>query len=200
MQLPLVNPGSLAPTISDENLFRHLKLYENYRDELSKLLSTHQNKEPIERLFANPYLDISFKKSFLKNGGGYYNHTLFFENLTKNTTLPDSNLQNAINNAFGSLENLKIELKSKAMSIFGSGWCFLALDIYHNLVIINYPLHQNPLTDGLIPLLAIDVWEHSYYCQYINRGQYLNALLNIIDWKVVSNRYHNYDPSLFYES
>lgn len=196
MQSSLINSWSLAHTFIDEKLLLKLQAYDN--NELLELTKENQNKELIKKPLINS-LDQLFNIGLQKKRGGCYNHTLFFENLAQNITLPDSNLQKAINNAFGSLENLKIELKRKAMSILGSGWCFLALDIYHNLVIVNYSLHQNELKDDLYPLLAIDVWEDNYY-HYINRGQYLNALLNIIDWKIVSNHYNNYISTLFHKS
>lgn len=192
MQSPLINFWSAAPTFINEKGLYQIKANEDYQEELTKSLKG--------KSFAKYHLNLLFNKSPQKKGEGYYTQTLFFENITQNITLPDNNLQRAINNAFGSLENLKIELKRKAMSIFESGWCFLAIDIYHNLVIVNYSLHQNELIDGIIPILAIDVWEENNYNQYINRGQYLNTLLNIIDWKTVSNHYNNYISCLFYKS
>ncbi|WP_111307646.1 superoxide dismutase [Confluentibacter sediminis] len=129
------------------------------------------------------------------NAGGHYNHQLFWKVLTPNTaTKPSKKLERAINETFTDLEALKVELSKAGSTQFGSGWAWLYVNQNGKLSICSTANQNNPLMDDAehkgIPILGIDVWEHAYYLKYQNqRGNYLNAIWNIINWDEVSERY-----------
>ncbi|MDA3820874.1 MAG: Fe-Mn family superoxide dismutase [Candidatus Delongbacteria bacterium] len=114
--------------------------------------------------------------------------------MTPDETEPSSELKAAIEKSFGSMDNFYDEFKTAATSQFGSGWAWLIMDSSDKLLITNTPNQDNPLMGTSkqqgYPLLAIDVWEHAYYLQYKNeRGSYIDAFMNVIDWDEVSRRY-----------
>jgi superoxide dismutase, Fe-Mn family len=127
------------------------------------------------------------------NGGGYYNHNLYWEVMTPGgSTKPDGELLDAINESFGSLENFREAFVQAALTRFGSGWAWLVLQ-NNNLVVSSTPNQDNPLMDVAEvqgkPILGIDVWEHAYYLHYQNRRpDYVNAFWNIINWDEVARR------------
>ncbi|MBU2652378.1 MAG: superoxide dismutase [Bacteroidetes bacterium] len=129
------------------------------------------------------------------NGGGHYNHQLFWAILTpEKNTQPSTELNNAITSAFGNMDELKAKLNKEAASRFGSGWAWLYVNENGGLAVCSTPNQDNPLMDVSsckgIPILGIDVWEHAYYLNYQNkRGDYLNAIWSLINWKEVSRNY-----------
>ncbi|HBK82565.1 MAG TPA: superoxide dismutase, partial [Flavobacterium sp.] len=131
------------------------------------------------------------------NAGAYYNHNLFFETLTKEKkTKPSHIFLAAIETQFGSLDALKNEISNQANHLVGSGWVWIVLDSNKQLQVITTQNHDNPLlTDATvkgIPIFVIDLWEHAYYLKYNNsKKNYLENILNIIDWGMVSKRYEN---------
>jgi Fe-Mn family superoxide dismutase len=130
------------------------------------------------------------------NGGGHYNHTLFWESLSpKGGGAPGGALAAAINATFGSFDKFKEAFNSEAKSRFGSGWAWLSVDKRGKLFISSTPNQDNPLMGRLVkqtgtPLLGLDVWEHAYYLKYQNRRpDYITAFWNVIDWNKVAERY-----------
>lgn len=131
------------------------------------------------------------------NGGGYYNHALFWEILSPNGGgQPRGGLAEAINKAFGSFDDFRGAFSKAAASRFGSGWAWLCVHAGGEVEICSTPNQDNPLmntsTRGCSghPILGLDVWEHAYYLKYQNnRGNYIAAFFNAIDWKEVSERY-----------
>ena len=128
------------------------------------------------------------------NGGGYFNHNLFFEHLSKNAAdKPSGELEGKINSTFGSLDNLKEQLTKLATGQFGSGWAWLSTDIDGNLSVSSSPNQDNPILESegkLFPILAIDVWEHAYYLKYKNlRADYVKAFFEVLDWNKVGENY-----------
>lgn len=127
------------------------------------------------------------------NGGGHYNHTLFWKLLKVNSgASPTGELFTALNSTFGSLEKFKELLTNAAMTRFGSGWAWLVKS-GNELKITSTPNQDNPLMDTAevkgIPLLGVDVWEHAYYLKYQNRrNEYLAAFWNVVNWEEVSRR------------
>jgi Fe-Mn family superoxide dismutase len=129
------------------------------------------------------------------NGGGHFNHTMFWESMSpKGGGLPSGDLSDAMNSAFGSFDSFK-ELFSKAAATrFGSGWAWLCKGADDKLFISSTPNQDNPLMTNLVkelgtPLLGIDVWEHAYYLNYQNRrGDYIANFFNLIDWNAVAAR------------
>jgi len=135
-----------------------------------------------------------YDESIRNNGGGYYNHSLFWKNLSSNGGKPSNNLLKAINASFGSLDNFKLAFYKEAKTQFGSGWAWLIMDNTNNLIVCNTANQNNPLMQDEhlqgIPLIAFDVWEHAYYLKYQNkRSEYINAFWNIVNWNEVNKRY-----------
>ena len=124
-------------------------------------------------------------------GGGHINHTLFWENLTPNSTSPKGALESAIKESFGDVEKMKAELSVKSIAVQGSGWGWLGYNTTTGRLEVATCANQDPLhaTTGLVPLLGIDVWEHAYYVDYRNvRPKYVEAIWNVINWDVVEAR------------
>lgn len=137
-----------------------------------------------------------FPKSVRDNGGGYYNHTLFWEILSPEPSEPSDELNQMITKFFGSKEDLIDRMSKQTASQFGSGWGWLILTPRGELKIVTTANQDNPLMDVVpeedrgTPLLGIDVWEHAYYLRYQNaRTKYLSNIWNIINWDQVSKNY-----------
>jgi superoxide dismutase, Fe-Mn family len=131
------------------------------------------------------------------NGGGHFNHDLFWNILSPNGGgSPSSTLAAAIDEAWGSLDNFKAEFKKAAIGRFGSGWAWLCVDENEKLFITSTPNQDNPLMDVAdkkgIPVLGLDVWEHAYYLKFQNkRPDYIDSFWNIVDWEAVQKRFSN---------
>lgn len=128
------------------------------------------------------------------NGGGAYNHGLFWTVLTPNKTTPKGKLLEAINSAFGSVDKLKEDLDKAATTQFGSGWGWLIVKSDGKLAVCSTPNQDNPLMDVAsvkgTPIFGVDVWEHAYYLKYQNkRPDYLNNVWEIINWDEVAKRF-----------
>lgn len=125
------------------------------------------------------------------NGGGYYNHKLFWTSMSpEGGGAPSGALAEAIDTTFGDFETFKGTFAKAAATRFGSGWGWLSKKADGSLVVTSTPNQDNPLSEGLTPILGVDVWEHAYYLNYQNRrGDYLSAFWNIVNWDEVSNRF-----------
>lgn len=136
----------------------------------------------------------SLSVKFRNNGGGHYNHELFWKSMqAPGGQLQEGPLQQALNSTFGSYENFKNKLSEAAMTRFGSGWAWLYADAQKKLQIGSTPNQDNPLMDVSpikgTPLLGLDVWEHAYYLKYQNRrAEYVSNWFNLINWKAVEAR------------
>ena len=124
------------------------------------------------------------------NGGGHYNHALFWESMGPGKGgEPGGALREAIDGAFGSFDELKAKLKDAGVNQFGSGWAWLVHD-GGGLQVVSTPNQDNPISEGLTPLVGVDVWEHAYYLKYQNRRpDYIEAWWNVVDWDKVTERY-----------
>ena len=129
----------------------------------------------------------------LNNAGQTLNHNLYFLQFSpQGGGEPTGELKSAINQRWGSVDNLKKAMEEAARTLFGSGWVWLAADVAGNLYILQEPNALNPVRHELQPLLGFDVWEHAYYLDYENRrGDHIHALWQIVDWPVVEKRYEN---------
>ena len=125
------------------------------------------------------------------NGGGYANHSLFWDILTPGgADAPSGDLASAIDDAFGSVDDLKSKVSDAAGSRFGSGWGWLTVCPFGTLQVMSTPNQDSPLLTGHTPILGIDVWEHAYYLHYQNRRpDYLKAIWNVVNWDRVGARY-----------
>jgi Fe-Mn family superoxide dismutase len=124
------------------------------------------------------------------NGGGHYNHTLFWQMLSPDGGgEPDGDLGSAIADTFGSFDSFKEELKDAGIARFGSGWAWLVRD-ESGLAVVSTPNQDSPISDGSNPLLGCDVWEHAYYLKYQNRRpDYIDAFWNVVNWDYVAERF-----------
>lgn len=164
-----------------------------YTTNLNKAIAgTPAEKGTIEALLAK----ISKQSVAVRNnGGGHYNHELFWSILTPTKgTKPSASLEKAINDTFGSLDALKEKINAAGAARFGSGWSWLSVDKKGKLFVSSTANQDNPLMDVVkekgTPILGLDVWEHAYYLRYQNkRADYLTAIWNIINWDEVSARY-----------
>ncbi len=152
----------------------------------------------IEEILANlaSISDPALQTAVRNNGGGFYNHNLYFAILTPGgSKAPTGSLLNKIEAEFGGYDALKEKLSTLANSQFGSGWAWLSSDAEGNLKVSSTPNQDNPLMqDGgkFIPILGIDVWEHAYYLKYRNlRAEYVKAFFEVVNWDEVAARYHS---------
>jgi superoxide dismutase, Fe-Mn family len=124
------------------------------------------------------------------NGGGHYNHSLFWEHMSPDGGgEPSGALADAIASAFGSFSDFQAKLKETGVNQFGSGWSWLVHD-GSGLAVVGTPNQDNPISSGSTPLLGVDVWEHAYYLKYQNkRPDYIDAWWNTVDWSKVEERF-----------
>jgi len=195
IQKPLpYNYNALEPFIDAQTMEIHYsKHHAAYVKNLNTaVVGTDAEKMSITDIFAT----ISkLSPAIRNNAGGHFNHEFFWTILTpEKNTKPSAELDKAINETFGSLENLKDKLNTAGTSRFGSGWVWLYVGQDGKLAICTTANQDNPLMDIAenkgMPILAIDVWEHAYYLKYQNkRADYLTAIWNVINWNEVSNYY-----------
>lgn len=184
---------ALSPHIDARTMEIHFsKHYLTYTNNLNRAIQgTEQESLSIEEILKK--LDMS-NAALRNNAGGYYNHNVFWQTLgPKPGTLSDT-LQRAVNRDFGSVDNLKMQLADAAEKQFGSGWAWIVSDRSGRLQITTTPNQDNTLMPGAAipgtPILAIDVWEHAYYLDYqYRRRKYIDAVLKVINWDKVSERY-----------
>ena len=137
--------------------------------------------------------DATLRQGLKNHGGGFYNHNLYFEMFSPNPAkAPTGKLAEAIDKTFGSLDAIKEQLTTAATTQFGSGWAWLSTDKSGKLVVSKTGNQDNPISEGtgMLPILALDVWEHAYYLKYKNlRPDYIKAYFEVLDWGKVSARY-----------
>lgn len=137
--------------------------------------------------------DATLRQGLKNQGGGFYNHNLYFEMFSPSPAkAPTGKLAKAIDDTFGGLDALKEQLTTAATTQFGSGWAWLSTDKSGKLVVSKTANQDNPISEGtgMIPLVALDVWEHAYYLKYKNlRPDYIKAFFEVLDWAKVSARY-----------
>lgn len=179
---------ALEPYISAETLhFHHDKHYAGYVAKLNELIDgTRYATLPLEEIV------LTSDGAIFNNAAQAWNHVFYFEQFSPTPHHhPSDGLRRAIDAEFGSLEVLKERMTTHATTLFGSGWVWLAADRDGRLFIISKPNAGTPLTDDLIPLIAIDVWEHAYYLDYRNmRKNSVEDFWKILDWRVIDERYN----------
>ena len=187
MTLPYAQ-DALEPVISKETIgFHHGKHLAGYVNNLNVMLEG----SPLEGLSLEEIV-LKAEGGVLNNSGQILNHEMYFEQFTgkPGKPAPAGKLAEAIERDFGSFEAFKEEFVKKGATLFGSGWVWLSADKDGKLVISQEANAANPIQKGLKPLLTFDVWEHAYYLDFQNRrADHLAALWQIIDWKVIENRF-----------
>ena len=185
---------ALEPYIDARTMEIHYTKHHNgYTTNLNNAIAgTDLESKSIEEILDT--LDMS-NAAVRNNGGGFYNHTLFWEVMSPNGGgEPSGALADAINTAFGSYDSFKDVFSKAAATRFGSGWAWLCVHKGGAVEVCSSPNQDNPLMDGVgcggKPILGLDVWEHAYYLNYQNRRpDYINAFFNVINWDEVSKRY-----------
>lgn len=172
----------------------HSKHHQAYVDNLNKALEGHEKfqKMEIEEILKSlDDLPEDIKKAVRNNGGGHYNHSLFWEMMSPNTGgKPEGELAKKIEEDLGGFDKFKEDFKKAALGQFGSGWAWLVLD-NGKLAVTATPNQDNPISQGKKPILGIDVWEHAYYLKYTNkRADYIDSWWNIVDWKKIEEIYN----------
>lgn len=196
---PLPYPyNALQPAVDARTLhFHHDKHLKAYVDNLNKTLKPYPMYHTwnLEMLLANiNELPEEIRVPVWNNGGGVYNHQIYFDSMTCRQTAPSSALQASITNTFGSFPNWKEQMKKAAVSQFGSGWAWFACDPNGRPCILNTADQDTVLP--FRPLLLVDVWEHAYYLQYQNRrSDYVENWFRLINWEAVSKRFEGKEIS-----
>ncbi len=185
--------NALEPAIDAKTMELHYNMH--HRGYYTKFI-----KEVDDAQLSSLHLEEIFSRAnklplaLRNNAGGYYNHMLFWNNLTPNPPqdIP-SKLKKALEDNFGSIEKFKNEFTKQALSVFGSGWTWLVITKNNKLVITTTANQDNPLMNDIPiqgkPLLVLDVWEHAYYLKYQNkRANYIDAFWSIVNWTEVEKR------------
>ena len=185
--------AALEPHIDEATMrVHHDKHHQAYVDKVNAALEgTEWADKPIADVVSNLSQIPDDKRTAVRNnGGGHYNHSLFWEWLSPDGGgEPDGALADAIGSAFGSFSDFQDQLKNAGVNQFGSGWAWLVHD-GSGLAVLSTPNQDNPITDGKTPLLGVDVWEHAYYLKYQNRRpDYLDAVWNVVNWAKVAEGY-----------
>ncbi len=185
---------ALEPHIDAKTMeIHHDKHHQGYTDKLNDAIKgTDKEGKTIENILTNLDMD---NKAVRNNGGGFYNHSLFWKVMSPNGGgKPSGDLAKAIDSAFGSFDAFKEKFSEAAKTQFGSGWAWLCVHKGGKLEICSTPNQDNPLMPGVgcggTPILGLDVWEHAYYLKYQNkRPDYVGAFWNVINWEEVSSNY-----------
>lgn len=180
---------ALDPYIDTQTMeIHHSKHHQAYIDKLNDALKdTTWAEKPIEEILQNiDKLPQDKQIAVRNNGGGHYNHSLFWQYMTPGGGEISSKILDLVNNSFGSIEKFKEQFSASAVGRFGSGWVWL-IQKDDNLEIISTPNQDSPIMEGVRPLLALDVWEHAYYLKYQNRRpEYIENWWNVVDWDFVN--------------
>ena len=184
---------ALEPHIDEATMrVHHDKHHQAYVDKVNAALDgTDWDGKPIEEVLKNlDALPADKQKPVRNNGGGHYNHSLFWVWMSPNGGgAPDGALGDAINSTFGSFDDFKAQFKAAGVGRFGSGWAWLVHD-GSGLAVVGSANQDTPLSDGKTPLLGVDVWEHAYYLKYQNkRPDYIDAWWNVVNWDKVAERF-----------
>lgn len=187
--------AALEPTIDARTMEIHYsKHHQAYLDKLNAALEKY---EDLQKLTAEELLSdlakvpAEIRPAVINHGGGHANHSLFWSILSpKPQAEPTGELLTAINSTFGSVADFKTQFETATAGQFGSGWGWLVKGPAETLKIVTTPNQNSPLSEGLTPILGVDVWEHAYYLNYQNRRpDYLKAIWQVIDWSAVEKRY-----------
>ena len=187
--------SALEPHIDAKTMeMHHGKHHATYVAKLNEAIGKHPelgNKTLEELQTGINAVPDDIRTAVRNHGGGHLNHSIFWKNLSPNGGgQPTGPLAEAIKSTFGSFDSFKEKMTAAAANRFGSGWAWLCVDKSGKLLVKDFPNQDNPLTEGLRPLLGLDVWEHAYYLKYQNRRpDYIAAFWNIVNWPDVAERF-----------
>lgn len=186
---------ALEPYIDANTMEIHYtKHHQTYINKLNEALAKHPQWQavPLEELLQRlSEVPDDIRTAVRNHGGGHANHTFFWQCMSPDAQKePGANVAKAIDAAFGSFEAFKKKFNEAAVSVFGSGWAWLVMDKDKNLKVIATANQDSPLSQGLTPLLGLDVWEHAYYLKYQNRRpEYIDGWWNVVNWEFVEQNY-----------
>lgn len=186
---------ALQPYIDAETMqLHHDKHHATYVDNLNKAIANYPNlqNQDLEDLLRNlETVPEDIRTTVRNNGGGHINHTMFWEIMGPDSGgEPQGELAEQINQTFGSFADFQTAFEEAGTKQFGSGWVWLVLNDEGDLQITSTPNQDNPMMEGLYPVMGNDVWEHAYYLSYRNRrAEYLDAWWNVVNWEAVNQRY-----------
>ncbi len=187
--------NALEPHIDEETMhLHHDKHHAAYVNNLNAAIEKHPelaSKSADELLKNLNSVPDDIRTAVRNNGGGHVNHTMFWEIMGPNGGgQPTGALADAITQTFGSFDALKTQFNDNGAKRFGSGWTWLVKSADGKLSLLSTPNQDNPLSDGLYPILGNDVWEHAYYLKYQNlRPKYLEAWWNTVNWDAANKRF-----------
>jgi Fe-Mn family superoxide dismutase len=190
--------GALEPHIDAQTMeIHHGRHHQAYVNNLNKALLAKGADwlgKPMEEILRNlDKIDAGIRVAIRNNGGGHYNHTIFWNMMcaARTSGQPSEGLLGAIKQKFESLEGFFERFKTAAMGRFGSGWAWLVANRQGQVDVVTTEYQDNPIMQGMwYPILGIDVWEHAYYLKYQNRrDNYIDAFKNVINWRYVSERF-----------
>ena len=183
---------ALEPHIDEETMrLHHDKHHQAYVDNANKALEgTDWADRPVEEILQSlDSLPEEIRMPVRNNAGGHANHSFFWEIMSPVGGEPEGDLAQAIDSAFGGVQQLAEQVNDAGVKRFGSGWTWLVLD-GDSLAVTSTPNQDSPLSEGKTPILGIDVWEHAYYLKYQNRRpEYLQAWWNVANWQEIARRY-----------
>ncbi len=185
--------NALEPFIDEKTMqIHHDKHHAAYVKNLNDALEGNESllALPIETLISDlSQVPEPVRMKVRNNGGGHYNHSLFWEIMGPGAHAPEGMIADAIAASFGSFAAFQEKFAAAGMGRFGSGWVWLVAD-KGTLTIIDTPNQDNPLMEGKTPVLGLDVWEHAYYLKYQNvRADYIAAWWHVVNWKAVEKRF-----------
>jgi superoxide dismutase, Fe-Mn family len=186
---------ALEPIIDTETMhLHHDKHHAAYVENLNKALAeagANYQSLTVEQLLTRlDALPPKIRTAIRNNAGGHYNHSLFWQFLKKNEdSQPQGDLAKAIDTTFGGYQAFTTKFSEAATKVFGSGWAWLVLN-GKTLEIVSTPNQDSPISKGQVPILALDVWEHSYYLKHRNkRPEYIKAFWEAVNWEYAGHRY-----------
>ncbi len=187
---------ALEPFIDAQTMeIHHTKHHQTYVTKLNEALATHPElaDKPLEWLLSNlNEVPEDIRGAVRNHGGGHWNHSMFWEVMGPNsgTRTPGSELATAIDTSFGNFQSFQEAFNKAATTQFGSGWAWLVKDASGKLSVVSTANQDNPLSQGLVPIMGLDVWEHAYYLKYQNkRPDYITAWWNVINWEKVGQNF-----------
>jgi len=187
--------NALEPHVDARTMeIHHGKHHQGYVNNLNAALEGHTDLQgkSVEALLKNlKAIPENIRTAVRNNGGGHANHSLFWPCMSpKGGGEPGGDLADAIKSTFGSFASFKDQFSKAAATRFGSGWAWLSVDGGGKLVVTSTPNQDSPLSEGLTPILGLDVWEHAYYLNYQNRRpDYIAAWWNVVNWGQVAKNY-----------
>lgn len=187
--------NALEPYIdADTMYFHHDKHLGTYIERLNAALKEYpeyQKLNLVELLLSIPEMPEKLQKDIQNNGGGVFNHTIYFEQFSPNLNQsPTGELEKDLIEKYGDLETFYQEMTKAGMGVFGSGWAWLVKNVNNELEIMTTKNQNTVIQEGMIPLLALDVWEHAYYLKHQNRrNDYISDWFYTIDWDKVNKWY-----------